>query len=140
MSEPEFTSVGKRGAIHRDPIAMALFLFMTFVLLQWMTQPGGPLVGCAQCQSGVGQFFSPGNKSTSWMLYLVVPITMAMMVTWLTDKLADEDEGHAGELARELMRIAPQQGLFGPSGAIRTAALRGTREEFSKLAEVEAAR
>src|SRR6266487_4201139 len=121
-----------QGAVDGNPIAMALFLFMVFVLLQWMTQPGGPLVNCAQCQANVGAFFSPSNRSTSWMLYLVVPITMAMMVTWLTDKIAEQDEGSVGQLARQFRDLAPQQqhlyqGLLG----VRKSALRETRRQAS---------
>jgi hypothetical protein len=101
----------KRGAFEGDWIAMSILLVMVFALLIWMGTPGGPLVGCTTCQGNVAKFFSSGNTSTSWMIYLVVPLAVLSFVRNLADRISEEDESGVGELLRQLDQVAPRQGL-----------------------------
>jgi len=101
----------QKGAFEGDWIAMSILLLMVFAMLIWMGTSGGPLVGCVTCQGNVAKFFSSGNTSTSWMIYLVVPIAVASFVRNLLDRVAAEDESGVGELLRELDKVAPRQSL-----------------------------
>src|SRR6266581_2387629 len=78
----------QKGAFEGDWIAMSILLLMVFAML-----------------------FSSGNTSTSWMIYLVVPIAVASFVRNLLDRVAAEDESGVGELLRELDKVAPRQSL-----------------------------
>lgn len=125
------------GVFDGNPIAIALFIFMVFVLLIWMGQPGGPLVNCQVCQGNVAKFFSANNQNTSWMLYLVVPLGMGMFVTYFIDQIAEQDEGTLGVYARQFQRTFPQAGL---RQAIQAATLPGVRREFREGARQETRR
>lgn len=128
----DFDSGGLHGGGVKDgdPMAIILFIFMIFILINWFGQNASPLQACANCQT---QFVNAYN-SFKWVLYLAVPLGMMLFVNHLTEVAEEEDQGAVGQFLRT--GPFPRRSLRQSLGDVAQD-IRGVRNLGHEIGEVE---